>query len=819
MTYSLFLPKPLFVSKAPPQDELMWQGPVLSKLPPRTGKFHLHGGPPFANGDLHLGHGVNLVLKDVTSRFQQLLGRSVQFDVGWDGHGLPLEQKALKEHPDVHNNPGQLRTVCGKLAEKFMLEQMEQMKRLGVAADYSHAYKTWDPAYEACQLRFWATLQHAGLVYRAVKPVYWSTVFKTALAEAELEYKDVPGEGCVFTLPGELADGSKVEFLVFTTQPWTLLANEALGYNPAFTYYVNQGQVSLTPSPYPVALQGAKVWLPWDARAKPVLPADYVDSTGTGLVHLAPGHGKDDYAVCMRENLPVTNVLNVNGDVEHTLVQGSRQEANDWVKSHLQSRLVAVSKLTHSYPHCWRSHQPVVTRGVYQWFVKVEELKPNVLNAANTVNFVPKNERFRNTLAQRADWCVSRQRVWGVPLPVFYNSNGEVYQSEALTLKLARLVESAGSAVWWEKANLEELLGVPAGFKRGQETLDVWMDSGTSSVAVLKGKQADLYLEGSDQHRGWFQSSAWVSMAVYKQLPYKNVYTHGFVVGPDKVKLSKSNGARPLKYYLDQFGADVVRLWVVSTDTTGDVTFSQAQLQQAAERYRQLRNSLKVVLGNLQGETPKPAKLSVWGNSYVGQLRALYAAWNRHMQAFAYHSAVHEVSSFLAVQFSKVFLDSLKDTLYCDAVQTPRRQEAVYLLDLTARVLLRTLYPFTPFMVQMALTHRYTSLPEVNFPEVEQDVWNEVVQLKETVNPMLETLRQQKLLGKGTEATVQVTSLVLDAETLADVLGVSSVTVGTTLQVSMHKGVKCPRCWKFHTFTVELCPRCSTVHKPTANLP
>ncbi|MGE4551331.1 MAG: isoleucine--tRNA ligase, partial [Opitutales bacterium] len=621
--------------------------------------FILHDGPPFTNGDVHVGTALNKTLKDVIVRYKNARGYRVPYVPGWDCHGLPIEHKVTKSLRDAGKVADvlQLRQACKEFSEGFIERQRTQFKRLGILADWAREYRTMAPAYEATILRTFAEFVEKGLVYRSKKPVYWSIPCRTALAEAEVEYKDhlSPAVHVRFKVQssGDFDVGQNAFVPIWTTTPWTLPANLAIVVHPRETYR----EVKSNGDSYWIAavlaesfaktcgleqmefgreLPGEALteWItthPFIDRQSPILSADYVTmDAGTGCVHTAPGHGLDDYITGRAHGLEAYCPLDDDGkylddgQVPASLVGLSVLStqrgcpANDGVLSLLEASnsLLHVEQHLHQYPHCWRSKTPVVFRAMDQWFVSLDKdgMREAALEAIEKVDFTPDwgRSRIRGFLEARPDWCISRQRSWGVPIPVFHDEDGEALLDAGIVRGIAEKVEKSGTDLWFEASEDELLEGIPLPeewqgktLRKSTDTLDVWIDSGCSHKAVLQREDilkwpADLYLEGSDQHRGWFQSSLWTSMIADGRPPYLKLVTHGFVVDGDGRKISKSDGkSQTADSYIARFGADVLRLWVCSEDFRNDIPLSEEIFKQVTQIYRSLRNTLRFQLGNL----------------------------------------------------------------------------------------------------------------------------------------------------------------------------------------------------------------------------
>ena len=944
---TLLLPKTDFPMKADlvkrePERLAKWEAAGLYRqiLDARIGAplFVLHDGPPFANGDVHMGTALNKILKDLVVKSRSMLGFRAPFVPGWDCHGLPIEFKVVKEQRGLE--PAEIRRRAEAFARKYIDIQRAQFKRLGVFGSWEEPYLTLAPGYEADIIRAFGKLVEKGLVYQSKKPVYWSTGAQTALAEAEVEYevRDDPAIYVKFRLTAEseqlvakhLGRKGPTYFLIWTTTPWTLPANVAVAFNPGMDYFiVERGHefyivartVNFAPIIGPVTKreEGSHYTMsvpselllqlsyshPFLARTGVAIAADFVTTeTGTGLVHIAPGHGKDDYIAGQKNGLPVLSPVDDHGrftqleegfgEIPETWVGKDVFKANDDVIALLKEKgaLMALQKHTHlqpvdlyavapsdnfkpenyrhDYPHCWRSKTPIVFRAVEQFFIRIDAFRAEALAAVDSVNWIPQwaRNRIYGTVESRPDWCISRQRTWGVPLPVFYEENGTLAGSKGtpivradLAAKVADLVESGGTNLWFEKDDAwwAAQLGLPAGTSRRNDTLDVWIDSGVSHQAVTSrhpelkacGGVADVYLEATDQHRGWFQSSLMTSVALTGHAPYKTVITHGFVVDKDtKKKVSKSDQGtykKPMEaeYFVNKYGADIVRLWASSVEFTSEVPFSEESFAVLTDAYRSFRNILRILLANLSGfESGNQESRNLDGATDIdrwvlSRLQNVIATCREAYAAYDFRKVFQTLNQFVAVDISALYVDITKDRLYCDAADSPRRRATQAVMARVFDALTRLLAPVLAFTADEAWEFfgKKTSVHLESFPEADSALIDKMLEeriqklldLRAVIAQAIEPARQAKQIGNALEASV--TLQLADGTLLKSLAGsegeleeffiVSELKLADGPEdkagVEPVKHKKCARCWR-HRPTVsvsaahpDLCERCGKV--------
>jgi isoleucyl-tRNA synthetase len=890
-------------------DKLDLYGKVQAK---NAGKktFILHDGPPFTNGDVHIGTALNKTLKDTILRYKGLRGYRTPYVPGWDCHGLPIEHKVAKslnkEKRDA--SPTELREACANFSKEFIEIQRRQFRRLGVLADWDREYRTMDPEYEATILRTFAEFVETGLVYRSKKPVYWSIPCQTALAEAEVEYHDHKSTSVYVNFPFKNADKvglvGDAGLIIWTTTPWTLPANLAIAVHPEIEYITLQHQDRT----YIVAkllsqtvieecgLEGARLGQTFSGRdleglitqhpfmdhESPVVTAEYVTTeSGTGCVHTAPGHGMDDYLTGLKHGFEIYCPVADNGryiddgKIPSSLVgltvaeKGGKCEANEKVLEilHEKKALLKAESYHHSYPFCWRSKTPVVFRAMDQWFVSLDKdgLRQKAVQAVETVSFIPAfgQRRIQGSLETRPDWCISRQRSWGVPIPAFYDEEKEAYLDPGVIRQIADKVESHGTNLWFESeaADILEGIDLPERWKGkklkcGTDTLDVWIDSGCSHRAVLQKQDdlywpADLYLEGSDQHRGWFQSSLWTAMIADGHPPYKQVITHGFIVAGDGKKISKSDGKpQTADSYINRFGADILRLWICSEDFRGDIPLSEEIFKQITQAYRNLRNSLRFQLGNLHDFDAATMAIPYAGLDpldkwALARTADLMEEVTQAYEAVEIHKVYQAVTRFCSVTLSANYHDILKDRLYTLAPCDPLRRSSQTAIREIFQALVTALAPILPFTTDEAwayhqnnedlsdeplLLQDWMEFPETWQRDVDAAEIAEILEFKSnSVNDKLEAIRESKEIGQSLDAEVLIRAnggndifqLLKKYElSLAELFIVSSVVLEETedneptVTASHAQGVRCPRSWRWvpelvHTGNWgEVSPRC-----------
>ncbi|RKX48980.1 MAG: isoleucine--tRNA ligase [Thermotogae bacterium] len=862
--------------------------------------FVLHDGPPYANGNIHVGTALNKILKDFIIKYKTLRGFDAPYIPGWDTHGLPIEQKVTSELGSKSKElpKPEIRKLCRKYATKYYKLQRDQFKRLGVRGDWKNPYLTFDPKYEANVLRILSKLVKQNQIYRKLKPIYWCTHCETALAEAEVEYHDHES----YSIYVKFRDKSdpKLYYVIWTTTPWTLPANVAIALNPDFDYCeVDAGEeryviakelVEKTMEEFGIEgyqvvatkkgseYEGRKAQHPFMDRESLVVLADYVElDAGTGCVHTAPGHGEDDYHTGLRYNLPILSP--VNDDGTFTAQAGKYQglhvfKANPVIVEDLKNsgHLLGEGKITHSYPHCWRCKKPIIFRATEQWFVDIDanDLRKKALDEIKKTDWHPAwgENRITAMVQDRPDWCISRQRSWGIPIPAFKCADcGEVILDGNLIDHFASIVEEKGTDVWF-LYDVERLL--PEGYscpkcgskhlKKLEDILDVWIDSGASFEAVVKNRDelrfpSDVYIEGSDQHRGWFQSSLLLSVASEEIAPFKTVITHGFINDEKGRKMSKSLGnVIDPQEINEKYGAEILRLWVASSNYQEDIRISMNIIKQQIENYRKIRNTLRYLLGNLSDFKPEDAlsyekmlELDRWA---LMKLHRLIRDVTTHYENYEFYKVHMAVMKFIVTDMSAFYLDIIKDRLYVEGKNSIQRRSAQTVLFEILTALAKILSPILTFTMEEVYgffpesVKTYATIQAEKWPAFKEEYidlklekrWEQVINLREDVLKALEIARSKKEIGNSLDAKVVLelkdrelakVMSTFKSEELADIFIVSQVAFGkvddgfegevSNVKVVRAEGEKCERCWKYSTETGAnpkypgTCPRCARV--------
>ncbi|MGF1483450.1 MAG: isoleucine--tRNA ligase [Opitutales bacterium] len=858
--------------------------------------FLLHDGPPFTNGDVHIGTALNKILKDFILRFKSMQGFRTPYIPGWDCHGLPIEYKVSRQLQKEKKalTPVELREACAEFSRGFIETQRAQFKRLGILADWAAEYRTMNPKYEAEILRTFALFVEQGLVYRSKKPVYWSIPCETALAEAEIEYKDhtSPSVWVAFKVPAEAGQQAgldpKAEVVIWTTTPWTLPANLAIAVHPDFEYvqvrhgervflvaqelaedFISRAKLDGATVEAPIKgrqLEGVNARHPFIERASPLVLADYVTlESGTGCVHTAPGHGLDDYHTGLKYGLEIYSPIDDRGRYQDdgqipaslvgitVLERNGKCPANDAVLEIIQGNgaLVHHEAYHHQYPHCWRSKTPVVFRAMDQWFVALDKegLRQRALDQIGAVRWVPEwgENRIKGAVESRPDWCISRQRQWGMPLPVFFRkSDGEPLLEASVIEAVADKVEAEGSNIWWEQTPAQLLSAIELSpewsaedLEKGVDTMDVWIDSGCSHRAVLKQVEhlawpADVYLEGSDQHRGWFQSSLWTGVIADSRAPYKRVITHGFIVDENKRKISKSDGKpQTADGYVAQYGADILRLWIASQDYVNDIPVSDGILKNIAKTYRDIRNTLRYQISNLYDfDAARDAlpleELSAIDQWALHKTHALIGEATSAFEAFEFHRAYQLIANFCNTTLSAIYHDILKDRLYTYGSDWPERRSSQTAIHEIFRVLCRLVAPILTLTADEAWAY-YQGNSDFAGNSIHEETWpaqderwvhpmvteevDGLLKFRDRVNEKLEEARRAKAIGQSLDAQVLIEGSPGDAtfelleqytESLSEIFIVSQVHLmpsssaeKVSIEVRHADGMRCPRSWRW----------------------
>jgi isoleucyl-tRNA synthetase len=899
-----------------PEIQKFWEEIDLYTLsvtkPAPLGTFILHDGPPYSNGDIHLGHALNKIAKDIIVKYRTMEGYCAPFVPGWDNHGMPIENEVAKEFRRKGEKPDRItmRKRCREYAAKWVEIQKQQFKRLGVRGDWNHPYLTMSTDFEAKIVETFGILAQKGYIYRGLKPVLWCPSCETALADAEVEYAEHTSRSIYVRFPiqndpkrifgNEETNPPHAYIAIWTTTPWTIPANLALAVHPYAHYVILQvdGEKYLLAEPRLEAfqetigqtgsilrrlqgseLEGLIARHPVLPRPSPVIMATYVTmEDGTGVVHTAPGHGKEDFESGQKYGLEIlcpvdpagvltekagepfagTHIL--GGEADRRVVEALKQSGH----------LLSDAPYTHSYPHCWRCHSPLIFRATVQWFMNIDHNnhRQRALEQIEATTWYPpvSKNRISSMVASRPDWCLSRQRAWGVGIPAFYctTCGKEVLTRESIEA-VHQLVATEGSDAWYARS-AEEILPTHfrcpqcggTRFEKETDILDVWFDSGSTHLAVLENPRwpllnhwpADLYLEGSDQHRGWFNSSLMVAVGVRGKAPYKAVITNGWTLDEEGRAMHKSwgNAVSPVEV-IEKYGADILRLWVASTDYFEDVRCSENILRQVAETYRRIRNTFRFLVNNLYDfdpatdAVPEEAMhaLDQWT---LAQLQRVIVTCRAGYNSYEFHRVYHAIHNFCAVELSAFYLDVIKDRLYCDAATSWRRRSAQTVLFTLADGMSRLLAPILSHTAEEVWSHlkmpdKPRSVQLAGFPQAQANTWEEVLKrwepvlkVRDGVNQAVEAARQEKMIINPLEARAEITlshtlyeALSPMAEDLHLLFKISQVDLQKreepgeeiSIRVVPAPGRKCARCWLVRTDVGEnpnysdLCPRCAEV--------
>ncbi|WP_163536732.1 isoleucine--tRNA ligase [Gracilibacillus sp. YIM 98692] len=890
-------------NKEPKLQEKWDEEKIYQKVQERTkGRplFVLHDGPPYANGDIHMGHALNKVLKDFIVKYKSMAGFHAPYVPGWDTHGLPIEQALAKKKVNRKKmSVAEFRQKCAEYALKQIDNQRAQFKQLGVRGDWENPYITLNKSYEAAQIKVFGDMAKKGYIYKGLKPVYWSPSSESALAEAEIEYQDKrsPSIYVAFDVKdgGDLLDGDE-KFIIWTTTPWTIPANLAIAVHPDLEYAV----VKVENQKYIIAhemLNQLKETFEWTEaevvktfkgqeaeklvakhplyeRDSILILGDHVTTeSGTGLVHTAPGHGEDDFIIGKQYGLDVLCPVDEKGyftdeapGFEGLFYDAANKEITQQLDN--SQALLKLDFITHSYPHDWRTKKPTIFRATNQWFASIKDFRNEILEEIKRINWLPKwgETRLFNMVRDREDWCISRQRTWGVPIPVFYAEDRTPIINDETISHVAKLFEEHGSNIWFEW-DAKDLLpegftseNSPNGkFTKENDIMDVWFDSGSSHEGVLENHEelkrpADVYLEGSDQYRGWFNSSISTAVAVTGKAPYETIISHGFALDGQGRKMSKSVGnvVVPSKV-MKQYGADILRLWVASVDYQADVRISDEIIKQTSEGYRKIRNTFRFMLGNLNdfetSHITADDQLQEIDRYMLYKLQQVIEKARKAYDEYDFSTVYQTIHHFCSIDLSSFYLDFAKDILYIEAPDHPRRRSIQTVYYEIIRSLVQLLSPILTHTMDEVWSHipgvkeesvQLTDMPsprEVKGSEQLEKKWDQFMDIRDDILKALEEARAEKVIGKSLEASVsiqanneKVEAVLKEIPYLHQLLIVSDVKIvdqldggqsyeHVTLSIGKHEGETCERCWVVSNTVGEdedhptLCTRCATVVK------
>ena len=900
---NLHLPKTAFSMKAnlPTKEPLIlekWEkNKIFEKLRKNSKgkeKFILHDGPPYANGHIHMGTALNKILKDIITRFHQMNGKDSVYVPGWDCHGLPIEWKIEEQYKKKKKNKDEVpikdfRQECREFAKNWIQVHIKEFKRLGVVGDFENYYSTMSYEAEAQIVRELGKFLLDGSLYQGFKPVLWSTVEKTALADAEVEYMDHTSSTIFAAFKVKSTKKNFLEdtsIIIWTTTPWTIPANKALAFNKTIEYSVveietldhfKDKKIVVATNLIESIVKSCEIkrhrilktfkgsefqgticdhpFLKMDFNYDvPMLEAGFVTlEQGTGIVHCAPSHGPDDFNLCLKNNIPSSYTVDNAGlytkEIPH-FVGTHIFKADPLVVEKLkdQNKLLSNDKLLHSYPHSWRSKAPLIYRATPQWFISMEKksLRDKAIKAIHQTIFYPEKgkERLLSMVEGRPDWCVSRQRVWGVPLPIFINKKTkEPLRDKKVLDRIAEIYEKEGSDCWFTD-DPKKFLGDdhdPNDFEKLKDIVEVWFDSGSTHSFVLEKRKdlkwpADMYLEGSDQHRGWFHSSLLESCGTRGAAPFKSILSHGFVVDGKGLKMSKSTGnVISPEEILKSYGADILRVWVASSDYAEDLRIDKTILTQHAESYRKIRNTFRFILGNIEDnfeeqslESINIKNLNELEQYILHKLFILDQSVKENLKNYNFHKLYKELLNFCTLDLSSFYFDIRKDSLYCDSLNSKKRKECVIVLNIILDCLLKWFAPilvFTTEEIYNLVSKETNSIHEHIFPKIPKnwnnkeldEKWKQLFKIKQEANISIEKKRASKEIGSSLEAEIKITIDEKRFELLAGLdLPEYFITSGAekfktnnkeelNIEVTKTKGVKCPRCWKI---LKDKCARC-----------
>jgi len=903
---SLLLPKTDFPMRGNlPQSEPLrykkWdENKVYEKMKNnRVGckSFTLHDGPPYANGNIHIGHALNKILKDIINKFHYFEGKSIRYTPGWDCHGLPIEQKVEEKIGNDKKKElpkSKLRQLCREHAKKFIDIQKDEFKKLGVIADWENPYLTMDFKFEANIYRELCAIAKQGLLVQRSKPVYWSWSAQTALAEAEVEYEDKTSPSIYVAFKHQTLDAS---LIIWTTTPWTLAANQAIAINPDEEYIKTSDKFIVAKKLYNSLikqevikgeivetidikeLENTKAINPLNDRSSLIIFAQHVEmSSGSGAVHTAPGHGEDDYKVALKYGIDVIMPVDAFGKYDETIVREKLFKdtskylglhvfkANELICEELGSALLKKTDIVHSYPHCWRTHTPIIFRATKQWFISIDDkygdknqtLRQNALKFVERLNFYPEwgRNRLKSMLEGRPDWCISRQRDWGVPIAFFRNKKtDEIIFDEKVLDFIAMIFEQKGCDAWYD-LEIKDLLDPKSGLnpddlEKTLDILDVWFDSGSTQNAVLRSKNydagtfpADMYLEGSDQHRGWFQSSLLTTLASSEVAPYKSILTHGFTVDEKGEKMSKSKGnvVAPDKV-LKEYGSEILRLWVAMSDYQSDLKISQNILKQNSELYRKIRNTARFLLANIDDleKIVDISQMGVLDKWILNKAKKVFDEIEISFNIYEFSKGLNRLNNFLVVDLSGIYLDVCKDRLYCDDKNDIHRIASQSAMAIITKKLISTMACILTYTMDELLEYAPKIIKEnckdifdfkkFDLPEVPSSINEQLfLEAKEKFSEIKDALSKEKIIKSTLELEISTNCeefLALDEieasdwflvsklsnKEVDDILG--SFKIGNSeFKIFKATAHKCPRCWKFTADTEDtLCQRCKKVLK------
>ena len=855
--------------------------------------FTLHDGPPYANGHIHIGHALNKILKDIIVKYHYFEGKSVRFTPGWDCHGLPIEQKVEEKIGSTKKKElpkSKLRELCRNHATRFIDIQRDEFKQLGVIADWDKPYLTMDFKFEANIYRELCAIAKQGLLVQRSKPVYWSWAAQTALAEAEVEYEDKTSPSIYVAFKHESKDASVI---IWTTTPWTLPANTGIALNGEEEYVLTTDKFIVAKKLYnslienevikgdivesvcPKELENTHAINPLNGRQSKIILGEHVEmDAGTGAVHTAPGHGEDDYKVGLQYGLDVIMPVDAYGKYDETIVREKLFndtdkylgvhvfKANELILEELGEALLQHTDIRHSYPHCWRTHKPIIFRATKQWFISIDDeygqeqktLRENALKVVEDLTFYPEwgRNRLKAMLDGRPDWCISRQRDWGVPIAFFRNKKtDEIVFDEKVVNYVAMIFEQKGCDAWYD-LEISELLYPGSGLnpddlEKTMDILDVWFDSGSTQNAVLRSRNydagtfpADMYLEGSDQHRGWFQSSLLTTLASSEQAPFKSILTHGFTVDEKGEKMSKSKGnvVAPDKV-MKQYGSEILRLWVAMSDYQSDLKISDNILKQTAEQYRKIRNTARFLLANVNDlenlvDLNELGLLDKW---ILNKAKKVFAEIEEAFNVYEFSKGLNKLNNFLVVDLSNSYMDICKDRLYCDKKDDIHRRGAQTAMAIIAKKLFSTMACILTYTVDELLNHAPAvikgdindvfDLNTYELPEVESSLNDEhLLNAKVKFSEAIDTLKKDKVIKSTLELDLYTTSQVVNEmpeDEASDWFLVSNLVSkqedalisfdieGIVFEAYKSQKAKCPRCWKYTSTSEEtLCARCES---------